>query len=161
MILDLHLLNLLLPTMRLGLLVVRLRKIALPRREESVSPPVSVNDASSPGSSPGPAPPLGSSPAGSAPSGTAPQGGSVRGRGSSRGGRGSAPTPAVTRSAPRGGSAREASRSKVDVAGGLHMDVVLVVDEVPPRRLQLPGLLRAYPLQIPSGSFVASPTRSP
>ena len=70
-----------------------------------VSPPVPVNDASSPGSSPGPAPPLGSSPAGSAPSGTAPQGGFVRGRGSSRGGRGSAPTPAVTRSASRGGSA--------------------------------------------------------
>ena len=37
-----------------------------------VSPPVPVNDASSPESSPGPAPPLGSSPAGSAPSGTAP-----------------------------------------------------------------------------------------
>ena len=34
-ILDLHLLDLLLPTMRLGLLVVRLRKVALPRRGES------------------------------------------------------------------------------------------------------------------------------
>ena len=57
-----------------------------------VNPPVPVNDASSLGSSPGPAPPLGPSPAGSAPSGTVPQGGSVRGRGSSRGGRGSAPS---------------------------------------------------------------------
>ena len=71
-----------------------------------VSPLVPVNDAPSPGSSPGPAPPLGSSPAGSAPSCTAPQGGSVRGRGASRGGRGSAPTPAVTRSSSRGEFAR-------------------------------------------------------
>ena len=35
-ILDVHLLDPLLPTMRLGFLVVRLRKIALPRRGESV-----------------------------------------------------------------------------------------------------------------------------
>ena len=39
-----------------------------------VSPPVPVNDASSPGSSSGPALPLGPSPAGSAPSGSAPKG---------------------------------------------------------------------------------------
>ena len=71
-----------------------------------VSPPVPVNGASSPGSSPGPEPPLCSSPAGSAPSGTAPQGRSVHGRGPSRGGRGSTPMPAVTRSASRGGPAR-------------------------------------------------------
>ena len=77
-----------------------------PAPPEEVSPSVPVNGAFSPGLSPGPAPPLGSSPAGSAPSGTAPQGGSVPGRGSSCGGRGSAPTPAVTRSAPRGGFAR-------------------------------------------------------
>ena len=70
------------------------------------SPPVPVNDASSPRSSPGPASPLGSSPAGSALSGAVPQGGSERCRGSSRGGRGSAPTAAVTRSSSRGGSAR-------------------------------------------------------
>ena len=38
----------------------------------------------------------------------------------------------------------EASRSAVDVATGLHVDVVLVVNEVPRRRLQPPGLLRAY-----------------
>ena len=55
----------------------------------------------------------------------------------------------------------EASRSAVDVAAGLHMDVVLVVDEVRRRRLRPPGLLGAYPLQIPSASFVASPTRLP
>ena len=119
-----------------------------PAPQGGVSPPVPVNDASSPGSSPGPASPLGSSPAGSAPSGTAPQGGSVRGRGLYRGRRGSAPTPAVTRSASRGIS-------------GLHVDVILVMDEVPRRRLELPGLLRAYPPQKPSASFVASPTRSP
>ena len=64
-----------------------------------VSPPVPVNDAPSPGSSPCPAPPLGSLPAGSAPSGSAPEGPSVRGRDSSHGGRGSAPTPEITRSA--------------------------------------------------------------
>ena len=50
-----------------------------------VSPPVPFNDVSSPGSSPGPAPPLGPPPASSAPSDTVPQSGSVRGRGSSRG----------------------------------------------------------------------------
>ena len=55
----------------------------------------------------------------------------------------------------------EASRSAVDVAAGLHVDVVLVVDEVPRRRLQPPGLLRPYPMQRPSASFVASPTRLP
>ena len=65
-----------------------------------------MNGACSSGSSPGSAPPLGSSPAGSSPSSTAPQGGSVRGRGSSRGERDSPPTPAVIRSASRGGSAR-------------------------------------------------------
>lgn len=67
-----------------------------------VTPPAPGSGASSSGSSPGPAPPLGSPPAGSVTSGT----GSVRGRGSSRGERGSAPTPAVTRSASQGGSAR-------------------------------------------------------
>ena len=71
-----------------------------------VSPPVPVNEASSPVSSPGLASRPGSSPAGSAPSGTAPQGGCVRGRGSSRGGRGSAPTPAVTKYASGGECAR-------------------------------------------------------
>ena len=55
----------------------------------------------------------------------------------------------------------EASRSAVDVATGLHVDVVLVVDEVPRRRQQPPGLLPAYPLQRPSASFVATPTRLP
>ena len=76
-----------------------------PAPPEGVSPSVPVNGASSSGSSPGLAPPLGSSPAGSALSGTAPQDGSVRGRGLSRGGRSPAPTPAVTRSSWRGGSA--------------------------------------------------------
>ena len=51
-----------------------------------VSTPGPVNDVSSPGSSTGPAPPLGISLAGSAPAGTAPHSGSVRGRCSSRGG---------------------------------------------------------------------------
>ena len=55
----------------------------------------------------------------------------------------------------------DASRSTVDVAAGLHVDVVLVVDVVPRRRLQPPGLLRAYPPQRPSASFIASPTRLP
>ena len=55
----------------------------------------------------------------------------------------------------------EASRSAVDVAASLYVDVVLVVNEVARRRLQPPGLLRAYPLQRPSASFVASPTRLP
>ena len=131
-----------------------------------VIPPVPVNDASSPGLSSGPAPPLGSSPAGFFPSGTAPQGGSVCGRGSFRGGRGSAPTPAVTKSASRGGSARGSITQRGGRGSGSARErgssrVRLVVDEVPRRRLQPPGLLRAYPLQRPSASFVASPTRSP
>ena len=76
-----------------------------PAPPREVSPVVPVNGASSPGSSLGPAPLLRSSPAGCAPTGTAPQGGSVRGRLLSCGGRGSAPTPAVTRPASRGGPA--------------------------------------------------------
>ena len=41
---------------------------------------------------------------------------------------------------------REASPSAGDVAAVVHVNVVLVVDEVPRRRLQPPRLLRAYPL---------------
>ena len=55
----------------------------------------------------------------------------------------------------------EASRRAVDVAAGLHVDVVLAVDEVPCRRPQPPGLLRVCLLQRPSACFVASPTRLP
>ena len=160
MILDLHLLDLLLPTMRLGLLVVRLRKIALPRREESVPRCCSTMrlflDRHR-----------------------------VRHRRLvhrplvllrlvlrrrvvlcldavhlvvDEVPRRCLQSPALLRVVDLSG---EASRSAVDVAAGLHVNVVLVVDEVPRRRLQPPGLLRAYPLQRPSASSVASPTRLP
>ena len=133
----------------------------IPAPPGGVSPPVPVNDAYSPGSSPGPAPPLGSSPTGSAPPGTAPQGilcvDAVR-LVVDEVPRRRLQSPGLLRAVDLHG---EASRSAVDVAAGLHVDVVLVVDEVPRRRLQPPGLLRAYPLQRPSASFVASPTRLP
>ena len=88
-----------------------------PAPPEGVSPPLLVNGASSPRPSLGPVPQLVSSPAGSAPFGTAPQGGSLRGRGSSRG-RYFAPAPAVTRSATRGGPARQCITQRGGRDGG-------------------------------------------
>ena len=124
-----------------------------------VSPPMPVNDASSPGLSPGPAPPLGSSPAGSAPSGTAPQGGFVCGRSSSRGGRGSAPTPAVIRSASRRGSARGGITQRDGRGSGPARGRGTRSGRSSASTPATTRSASSSPMQRPSASFVASPER--